>query len=71
MPNFSIVFIAPVEKNMIRHRIIEATDQESVLKIFFEEEASSFYSKDEKGYFYFREDFFEESNPSGSIIALN
>ncbi len=71
MPKFSIVFVAPVEKNTIKHTIIEAEDQESALKIFFKNEIIQFYSNDEKGYYYFKEDFFEESNPAGSIISCD
>ena len=68
MPKYSVVFIAPGEKNKLIHRIIESPDQDSALKTFFSEETTEFYSNDEQGYFYFKEDFFDTSNPSGSII---
>lgn len=69
MPNFSIVFITPVGKNKFKHRIIEGPDQESALKTFFVEEITEFYSDDEQGYFYFKDDFFDESNPAGGIVS--
>lgn len=68
MSKFSVVFLAPGEKNNFIHRIIESTDMDSALKAFFTEETTEFYSNDEQGYFYFKEDFFDTSNPSGSII---
>lgn len=69
MPKFSIVFLAPVEKNQLKHRIIESSDKESALKTFFTEEIIDFYSDDEKGFFYFKQDFFDSSSPSGSLIT--
>jgi len=68
MPKFSIVFHAPAEKNLLKHRIIERSDQESALKIFFAEEIVDYYTDDEQGFFYFKQDFFEPTDPSGSII---
>ena len=68
MPKYSVVFIAPGEKNKLIHRIIESPDQDSALKTFFSEETTEFYSNDEQGYFYFKEDFSDTSNPLGSII---
>ncbi len=69
MSKFSIVFLAPVEKNRFMHRIIESQDQESALKSFFlKEEITDFYTNDEQGFFYFKQDFIEPSNPAGSII---
>ncbi len=69
MPNFSIVFVAPVETNQLKHRIIESGDKDSALKTFFMEEIIEYYSDDEQGFFYFKQDFFDPSNPSGSIIS--
>jgi guanylate kinase len=71
MPKYSVVFIAPVEKNQLKHRIIESADQESALRTFFAEESSEYYSNDEQGFFYFKQDFFDQADPSGSIIPLN
>jgi hypothetical protein len=69
MPRFSIAFVAPEDGRPLRHRIIDSGDQESALKRFFEEEASDFYSNDEQGFHYFKEDFFDASNRFGSLIA--
>ena len=70
MPKFSIAFIAPSQQSQLRHRIVEGEDQETALKTFFNEEASDCYSADEQGYYYFKEDFFDETNPSGNIITF-
>lgn len=70
MPKYSIVFILPVEKKQLKHRIIESNDMESALKIFFAEEIIDFYTSDEQGFFYFKQDFYDSSNPSGSIISF-
>jgi hypothetical protein len=71
MSKFSVVFITPSENNELKHRIIVAPDQESAMKIFFKEEATMFYSDDNKGYHYFKEDFFHRQDPSGSIICCD
>jgi guanylate kinase len=71
MSKFSIAFIMPAKSNALRHRIIESEDQDSALKSFFSEEASEFYSNDDQGFFYFKEDFFDETNTSGSVIRLD
>ena len=69
MPKFSIAFVAPADAKPLRHRIIESADQESALKTFFEEETGDFYSNDEQGYFYFKDDFLDASNGLGSVIV--
>jgi guanylate kinase len=68
MTKFSIAFIVPSKAKPLRHRIIESQDQDSALKSFFTEEASEFYSDDDQGFFYFKEDFFDETNLLGSVI---
>jgi hypothetical protein len=68
MPKFSIAFIAPSKVSTLKHRIVEGQDQDSALKSFFSDEASEFYSDDDQGFFYFKEDFFDETNPSGSVV---
>lgn len=70
MPKFSIAFIIPQGNEQLKHRIIESPDQESALQQFFKEETAEFYSQDEQGYYYFKEDFSDSSNPQGSIIPL-
>lgn len=71
MAKYSIAFIAPDEKKQLRHRIIESPVKDAALKAFFEMELSDFYSNDEKGFFYFKEDFFDTTTRSGSIIELD
>ena len=68
MSKFSIAFVAPAQNSQLKHKIVEGTDQDSALKTFFSEEASEYYSADDQGYFYFKEDFFDTAAPSGSII---
>ena len=69
MPKFSIAFITPEQNKPLKHRIIESDDKETALKKFFEEEASEYYSNDEQGYFYFKEDFADQASGVGSLIA--
>lgn len=71
MPKFSVAFIAPVHLGQLKHRVLDSQDTESALRTFFTEEATSFYSEDEKGYFYFKDDFFDESSPAGSIVQCD
>jgi hypothetical protein len=70
MSKFSIAFIAPSVNAQLKHRIVESADQESALKEFFNEDAAEYYSGDDQGYFYFKEDFLDADQPSGSIIEL-
>ncbi|MBN1309381.1 MAG: hypothetical protein JXA18_15785 [Chitinispirillaceae bacterium] len=70
MPRFAVAFMTPSNSGQLIHRIIEGENRDSVLKAFFTESASEFYSNDEQGFHYFKEDFFDESTPSGSIIEL-
>ena len=53
-----------------RHRIIEGETKEAALRRFFEEELKEFYSEDDQGFFYFKEDFFDDRVQSGSIIEI-
>jgi hypothetical protein len=71
MSKFSIAFVTPSEKSQLRHRIIESVNQESALKAFFNEEAADCYSEDDQGFFYFKEDFFDKTTPSGSVIQCD
>jgi hypothetical protein len=68
MPKFSIAFVAPTAENALRHCIIESPDKDSALKEFFAKEVSEFYSGNEQGYHYFKEDFLDSKAASGSII---
>ena len=69
MPKYSIVFMLPAEKCQLKHRIIESPDQESALRTFFAEEITDYYTDDEQGFFYFKQDFFEPTDSCGSIIS--
>jgi hypothetical protein len=68
MPKFAIAFIAPAEKSVLKHKIVEGADQDTALRAFFTEEAAEYYSADDQGYYYFKEDFFDAAVPSGSVI---
>ena len=68
MPKFAIAFVAPAENSQLKHKIIDGADQEGALKTFFSEEAVEYYSADDQGFYYFKEDFFDATTPSGSII---
>jgi hypothetical protein len=71
MPKYSIAFIAPTDQRALKHRILQSPDVESALKTFFKEELVEFYSDNEQGYHYFREDFYDESLASGNIITCD
>jgi len=70
MPKYAIAFVAPGEKNPLKHRIIESADQDTALKTFFNEDITEFYTNDEQGFFYFKEDFFDASCSAGSVIQI-
>ena len=68
MPKYAVAFITPSEKGVLKHALVEGPDRDSALKTFFTNEAGEYYSNDEQGYYYFKEDFFDDTLPSGSII---
>ena len=70
MPRFAIAFVTPTQSGQLVHRIIEGENKDSTLKAFFTESVSEFYSNDEQGFHYFKEDFFDDTTPGGSIIEL-
>ncbi|MFP4012475.1 MAG: hypothetical protein ACLFVQ_00170 [Chitinispirillaceae bacterium] len=70
MPKYAIAFITPAKKMQLRHKMIEGENKDSALRRFFNEEANEYYSNDEQGYYYFKEDFYDETAGSGSIIEL-
>jgi hypothetical protein len=70
MSKYVIAFITPAKRMQLRHSIVEGENRESALRSFFGENASEYYSDDEKGFLYFKEDFFDDGNPAGSIIEL-
>lgn len=68
MPKYSIAFVVPDEKNQLRHRIVEGANEEDALRDFFKSEIQDLYSNDEQGFHYFKEDFYDTSTGSGSLI---
>jgi len=70
MPKFSIAFIAPTEVKPLNHKIVESDTRDAALRKFFNENVSEHYSNDEQGYYYFKEDFYDEDSGTGSIIEL-
>lgn len=70
MPRFAIAFVTPSEQSRLLHRILESENKETALRSFFNESAREFYSNDEQGYHYFKEDFFDDVSVGGSIIEV-
>lgn len=70
MARFAVAFVTPVGNGTLVHKIIESENRESALKTFFEESVDEFYSNNAQGFHYFKEDFFDDTAPSGSIIEL-
>lgn len=70
MPRFAVAFMTPSTSGKLIHRIMEGETRDSALKAFFNESVSELYSNDEQGFHYFKEDFFDETTPGGSIIEL-
>ena len=70
MPRYAIAFVAPTQNGQLIHRIIENESRDTALKAFFSESVSEFYSNDDQGYHYFKDDFFDDTNPGGSIIEV-
>ena len=71
MPKFAIAFVVPAKNcPSIRHRLVEADAKDAALRRFFDEELKEFYSEDDQGFFYFKEDFFDDRVQSGSILEV-
>ena len=70
MSKYAIAFIVPSENSQLCHRLVEGDTKEAALRRFFDEEVKGSYSEDDQGFFYFKEDFFDEQAASGSIIEL-
>jgi len=66
---FSIAFITPSNIPGLCHSIIKAETEEAAMKKFFNAHASSFYSDDDKGFYYFKEDFYDTG--AGNIIRID
>ena len=71
MSKFAIAFVVPAKNSpAVRQRIVEGESKEAALRRFFNDELKEYYSEDDQGFFYFKEDFFDERAQSGSIIEL-
>lgn len=70
MPKYAVAFILPTDGNQLSHKVVESDSKENALRKFFNEEVSEYYSNDEQGFHYFKEDFNLDSSPAGSIIEL-
>lgn len=70
MAYFSIAFVAPDMNATLTHKIVEAEDKTKALRLFFQENAVKFYSNDNQGYHYFKEDFSHPKEPAGSILEI-
>ncbi|MGL1936027.1 MAG: hypothetical protein OCD01_13450 [Fibrobacterales bacterium] len=57
------------EKQGTVQKVVELESQETALRFYFEQYAQE-YSNNEEGFLYFKEDFFDESKPMGSITEL-
>lgn len=68
MPKYAIAFAA--QKPTLLHQVVEMDSRESALRFFFNQFVSEGYSKDAEGFSYFKEDFADPENPSGSIIEV-
>ena len=71
MSKFAIAFVIPSKDNLLKHKIVEGPDKDTALKTFFTEEVSEFYSNDEQGYYYFKEDFGDQGIAAGSILPCD
>jgi len=70
MSKYAIAFVTPTKRIQLRHKIVEGENRDSALRTFFGENAVEYYSNDESGFLYFKEDFFDEATGSGSVIEL-
>jgi len=70
MSKYAVAFIVPSKTIRLCHRIVEGDTKEAALRKVFDEELKECYSDDDQGFFYFKEDFFDEHAPSGSIIEI-
>jgi hypothetical protein len=71
MSKYAIAFILNSKSNpSVCQRIIDGESREAALRRFFDEELKDIYSEDDQGFYYFKEDFFDDRAPSGSIIEL-
>lgn len=70
MPRFAVAFVTPSENSRLLHKVIESENKETALREFFKEFVREYYSDDEQGYHYFKEDFFDDVSSGGSLIEI-
>jgi translation initiation factor 2 beta subunit (eIF-2beta)/eIF-5 len=70
MPRFVIAFITPTPSARLSHKIVESESKDSALRKFFTENVSEHYSNDEQGFYYFKEDFYDEETGAGNMIEI-
>lgn len=67
MPRFVIAEYN--EAQGVVQRVLEASTPEEALRMYFDNYVTSF-SKNDEGFTYFKEDFFDKNCPFGSIIEV-
>jgi len=67
MPRFVLSFFS--DTHGLCSRLIEAEHEDGALRVFFDRHIGD-YSKDNEGFAYFREDFFDEKRPVGTIVEI-
>ncbi len=70
MPRFAIAFITSTPSARLSQKIVESDNKDTALRKFFNENVSEHYSNDEQGFYYFKEDFYDEETGAGNIIEI-
>jgi hypothetical protein len=70
MPRFAVAFITPTSSARLIHKIIESDTKDAALRKFFADTIAEHYSNDEQGFYYFKEDFYDEETGAGSLIEI-
>ena len=70
MLKYTIAFVAPSKTSRLVHQIVEGDNKEAALRQFFNENLKEYYSEDDQGFHYFKEDFEDENAQIGSIIEI-
>jgi len=68
MPRYAIAFMT--EKPSLIHRFVEMDSREAALRFFFSNYVGEFYSPDEEGFSYFKDDFFHADTPMGNVLEI-
>ena len=70
MPRFAIAFVTPSGNGQLVHQVIENETKDGAMRTFFKESVSEFYSNDDQGFHYFKDDFYDDTTPGGSILEI-